>query len=98
MMEELKVRFYMDKQTGCISFFLPDLNKVFGIKIRKPGKSKNGWISYCELWKLADDINKMLRGFDEKLIESSEKHLKFVAENREEKGDAADGGRSAGSR
>lgn len=93
-MEELKVRFRMDEQTGCISFFyLPDLAKAFGIKIRKPGKSKNGWISYCELWKLADDINKMLRGFDEKLIESSEKYLKFVAEIREKKGDADGGSR-----
>ena len=91
MMEELKVRFYMDKQTGCISFFLPDLNKVFGIKIRKPGKLRGGWISYCELWKLAGEINELIRGFDETLVSVSEKQVKFMAENRGEKG-GADGG------
>ena len=96
MMEELKVRFYMDKQTGCISFYLPDLAKAFGIKIHKPGKSKKGWISYCELGKLAREINELIWGFDETLVLESEKQVKFMAENREEKGDAADGRRSAG--
>ena len=93
MMEELKVRFYTDTETGCISFYIPDLAKAFGIKIHKPGKSKKGWISYRDLVKLADSINNLIRSFDETHIELCEKYLKFVAEIREKKGDEDGGSR-----
>ena len=98
MAEEVTVKYVLEESSGCIYFYLPDLNKAFGIKIHKPGKLRGGWISYCDLRKLADDINELIRGFDETLVSISEKHVKFISEKRDEKGDAADGRRSAGSR